>query len=223
MHDNGNPRITLTPYQAIIFDFDGVVVDSVHIKTEAFAELYRHCGEQIRQQVVEYHLLHGGKSRYEKIRYYQEQLLRQPLDEAQLAEMGRQFSSLVVDKVVSANYIPGALDFIKKMRVDRKLFIVTGTPQNEINEILSRRGLDDYFELSLGTPTKKNQNVQKVINDYDLDRETSLMFGDSLTDYEAAKDCGIDFIGVAFNQPNRLLERHPELPFITDFQRFLSD
>ena len=53
----------------IIFDFDGVITDSVNIKKEAFAELYSKYGSRIQKKVVNHHLEHGGISRFDKIKY----------------------------------------------------------------------------------------------------------------------------------------------------------
>ena len=55
--------------QAIIFDFDGVIADSVNIKTVAFAEIYEPFGNHISELVVSHHLINGGMSRYEKFKY----------------------------------------------------------------------------------------------------------------------------------------------------------
>ena len=54
----------------IVFDFDGVVLDSVEIKTNAFAEIYSEYGSEIVSKVVEYHKRNGGLSRFEKFKYY---------------------------------------------------------------------------------------------------------------------------------------------------------
>ena len=54
----------------IIYDFDGVICDSVNVKTEAFAKIYSEYGHSIVSKVVDYHNLHGGISRYEKIQVF---------------------------------------------------------------------------------------------------------------------------------------------------------
>ncbi|MCX5934210.1 MAG: hypothetical protein NTU99_05390, partial [Pseudanabaena sp. LacPavin_0818_WC45_MAG_42_6] len=51
-------------YDAIVFDFDGVLVESVDVKTQAFGTLYAEYGDLIVEQVKAYHLLHGGVSRF---------------------------------------------------------------------------------------------------------------------------------------------------------------
>ena len=54
----------------IFFDFDGVIAESVKAKSDAFAEIYRPYGSKIVSQVVEYHNLNGGVSRYDKFKYF---------------------------------------------------------------------------------------------------------------------------------------------------------
>ena len=54
-----------------IFDFDGVIAESVSAKTDAFREMYLPYGEEIANQVVDYHINHGGVSRFEKFKYWE--------------------------------------------------------------------------------------------------------------------------------------------------------
>ena len=49
---------------ALIFDFDGVLADSVEVKTRAFAKLFQSYGPEIEDRVVKYHRNNGGMSRY---------------------------------------------------------------------------------------------------------------------------------------------------------------
>ena len=56
--------------KAIIFDYDGVIAESVNVKTEAFAEMYKPYGESILKKVVSHHEANGGISRFEKFRIY---------------------------------------------------------------------------------------------------------------------------------------------------------
>ena len=59
----------LPRFEAIFFDFDGVLVESVDIKTTAFARLYAGHGEPVADAVVAYHRQNMGTSRFVKFRY----------------------------------------------------------------------------------------------------------------------------------------------------------
>ncbi|MBT7899475.1 MAG: HAD hydrolase-like protein, partial [Candidatus Marinimicrobia bacterium] len=58
--------------KGIIFDFDGVIADSVQVKTDAFASLYEQYGDNIVTKVIEHHEANGGMSRFKKIKLYHE-------------------------------------------------------------------------------------------------------------------------------------------------------
>ena len=63
--------------KTIIFDFDGIILESVDAKTNGFRLLFSKYGNQISDKVVEYHLLNTGISRYEKFKYYFKHYLKE--------------------------------------------------------------------------------------------------------------------------------------------------
>ena len=75
-------------WQAIIFDFDGVIAESGKIKTQAFAELYRPHGDEIVAQVVQFHTQNGGMSRYRKFRHFQEHFLQATANRSRRKSIG---------------------------------------------------------------------------------------------------------------------------------------
>lgn len=186
----------LTNWQAIIFDFDGVIAESSEIKTQAFAELYRPYGDAVVSEVVKYHNLHGGLSRYHKFRYYQQHLLAKPpltLDEEN--ELDRQFSELVVEAVIAAEAVPGANELIRCQAEKIPLFIASGTPEVELKVIVERRGLAPYFTQVRGAPTPKKTLLSEILAAHALTPETVLMIGDARVDFESAEVNGTAFLG----------------------------
>ena len=83
-------------YDAIVFDFDGTLVQSNEIKTWAFGELYKENGEKIVQQIITYHKKHEGVSRFVKFRYWNENLLGQSYTEEIGENLSRTYSQLVL-------------------------------------------------------------------------------------------------------------------------------
>ena len=79
----------------LIYDFDGVICDSVHIKTEAFVELYASYDIEIQQAVKDHHLKHGGISRFEKFNYFESELLGNTITEKRIEELAQSFTLLV--------------------------------------------------------------------------------------------------------------------------------
>jgi phosphoglycolate phosphatase-like HAD superfamily hydrolase len=183
-------------WHAIIFDFDGVVVESGEIKTQAFANLYRDYGETVMAEVAKYHVLNGGMSRYEKFRYFQEKLLEKPpLTPDEERQLDRRFSELVMEAVIASDAVPGAAELIRKEAGRIPLFVASGTPEEELNTIVIRRGLASYFTAVRGSPTPKQRLIADILSVYGLSAERVLMIGDALIDYQSAQLNNVSFLG----------------------------
>ena len=187
-------------WQAVFFDFDGVILDSVDAKTQAFASMYRNYGTDIEKAVVEYHMAHGGVSRFEKFKYYHEQLLNKPVSEEELQELGTQFSDLALEKVLNALFIEGAHETLREL-VEKNIpaFVVSGTPDEEIKLIVEKRGLSKYFREVHGSPRHKDELISDISQRFSLKPEKCLFIGDAMTDYKAAKATGVHFLGVVLS------------------------
>lgn len=182
--------------KGIIYDFDGVICDSVNVKTEAFSEMYKLYGEEVQSQVVRYHLMHGGVSRFDKIKYFHNNFLGKKISNIEIDELAEQFSLLVKEKVISSKFIKGADIFLEKNCRDFIQFICTGTPENEIVDICDRRNLSGYFEGIYGSPKKKIGIIDLILFKTGIKPSHFLYFGDAITDYEAAKTFDMPFVGI---------------------------
>jgi beta-phosphoglucomutase-like phosphatase (HAD superfamily) len=184
-------------YQWFFFDFDGVIADSVHIKTEAFADLFREYGPKVVRQVVTHHKNNGGISRYEKFKYYYSNFLHKPISDAEMKRLDRRLNELVLDKVVNCPLIPGVIEFLAALHKARKrCFVVSGTPQKEMRRIVRLKRLLGFFAAVTGSPTGKTTNLRSLMRRFHADPKRSVYFGDAKSDLEAAQTCGIEFIGV---------------------------
>ena len=209
--------------KAIIFDFDGVLVESVDIKTEAFRELFKSYPAHL-QEFIRYHLLNGGVSRFEKIRYFYKKFLNTKISEDELKKLCEQYSQLVVEKVLRAPYVPGAEALLKACWRSYTMFVVSGTPQEEMCAIVQERGLADFFKEVYGSPSTKSRLVKKILKTHVLHPEETIFIGDSLTDLSAAKESRIRFIARTSSEKMDWLndetviatfpDLHTALPFI---------
>jgi HAD superfamily hydrolase (TIGR01549 family) len=188
-------------YDAIVFDFDGVLVESVDVKTQAFGALYAEYGDRIVEQVKAYHLLHGGVSRFDKFRYYQEVLLGKDLTQEEETRLGDLFSQYVEDAVVGAVYVSGAYEFLEANYQSIPLFVASGTPDQELKRIVSRRNMAHYFVSVHGSPAKKGDIIQDILSKYSFDPDRVLMVGDAIADYEGAIAAGVKFVGRVLQYP----------------------
>nr|WP_321401697.1 HAD hydrolase-like protein [uncultured Desulfobacter sp.] len=182
--------------EALFFDFDGVIVDSTRTKKKAFEILFKDFPDEIVNAVVHYHTLHGGISRVEKIRHAHEKIIKAPLTEAQVMEWADRYSDLVVQDVICAPWINGAKDFLDVYASKFPVFMVSGTPEPELKHIVEQRNIGHYFKEILGSPVKKPEHIRSLLEKYGFRAKQCVFIGDALTDYNAALETGLHFIGI---------------------------
>ncbi len=194
---NGESEAPDGPVEVVVFDFDGVLVDSVDVKTRAFVALYESYGPQVAEQVRAHHLAHGGISRYVKFEYYERVLLGREPTRERLEELADAFARLVVDQVVAAPEVPGASGLLDELDGRVPLHVASGTPEVELLEIVRRRGWDGHFESVRGTPATKAEILSGISAEWAVDPSRMLMIGDATTDLDGAWAAGTQFVGLA--------------------------
>jgi phosphoglycolate phosphatase-like HAD superfamily hydrolase len=182
--------------KGIIFDFDGVICDSVNVKTEAFALMYRKYGDEVVSRVIQFHHDNGGISRHEKFRYFHKEFLGISLTDEEVIKMSDDFSSIVLQRIINSPYLPGVMEFIQRKSFNSMLFICTGTPETEIKIILEAKKINKYFKSVYGSPKTKTVIIQEIMKSYNLLNTQLEFYGDATTDYNAALENDIKFIGV---------------------------
>ena len=179
--------------KGIIFDFDGVIVESSDIKTEAFRELFQGYPQKVRA-ILDYHLLNGGISRYVKFRYIYEHILGHKLAKNKEIELGKVFSQIVFKKVLLAPLVAGTREFLKNNKHRYQFFIVSGTPQGELHKLIIAKLLQGYFVEIHGSPTEKIDIINNIMQKYSFKRDNVVYVGDSESDRLAAKKARLVFI-----------------------------
>ena len=176
--------------RAAVFDFDGVVLESADIKTNAFRRLF-----DGNPAAVAYHLEHQGVSRYAKFRHITTEILGETYTEADERRLGKRFSELVLDEVLACPFVPGAQALLERRASELPLFVASGTPEGELRTIASARGVACWFTGIYGTPTTKAEIIGRVLDQTALAPDDVVMIGDARTDLEGAQTAGARFIG----------------------------
>ena len=184
-------------WQAVFFDFDGVILDSVDIKTEAFAKMFSSFGPDVEAEVVAYHLANGGISRFEKFRYFYKNILKQEISRQDLYRLGDVFAELVLKEVLAAPFVAGTLETLNQIKEDKiPAYIVSGTPQEEIAYIVGKKGLSYFFNEIHGSPRQKDEIISQILAKNNFQCSHCLFIGDALSDYHAAQKTGVCFLGI---------------------------
>ena len=181
--------------KAIFFDFDGVLVESVLLKEKAFRDLFAVYGDDVVRQVIELHRELGAISRVIKIERIHRDLLGHPLSDDELQQWAHRYTDTVEKAVVSCPVVTGAETVLQAQSMQADLFVISGTPEDEMRRIVTARGWNHYFTSVHGSPRLKADIVTDLLQRHKLAAADCLFVGDTFTDHDAAIATGVPFVG----------------------------
>lgn len=188
--------ISFQSVQAAFFDFDGVLIDSVPLKSEAYRILFQPFGEDAVKEIESYHAAHGGVDRYRKIAHVLTKIGSDSNAEI-VNKLAERFSSLTLDAAVQAPLIQGPWDLLLQLREKRvPCFIVSGTPVTDLTTIVEKRGMKQYFQEICGSPETKPEILKRILNRDGFSPSKCVFLGDAATDFHAAIEAQMIFIGI---------------------------
>lgn len=181
--------------RALFFDFDGVLVESLDVKVEAFRKVYAPHGASIERQAIDYYVRETGVPRLRRFRHCHKHLLGRDLTNDEVQALSDQFGGMVEDLVVACDGVPGAREFLEAFSATIPCFVVSATPDAELKRILRRRRMNHFFAAAYGSPPDKPEVLAEVLAARRMTGADTIMVGDGLADYRAATKNGIRFIG----------------------------
>lgn len=199
----------------LFWDFDGVIKDSVGIKSDAFERLFVPYGTEVAARVREHHERHGGMSRFSKIPLYLS-WAGVTVSAAETERYCRLFAAAVRQAVIDAPWVVGAREYLETNCTRQRFVLLTATPQGEIEHILAAVGIAHCFQEVHGAPTAKAEAIASVLIRWGCRCESALVIGDSQFDYEAAVASGVDFL-LRKTSVNQDLQRTYAGPQCQDF------
>ena len=179
--------------KAIIFDFDGVLVESAHIKTEAFRKLFSRWPDKVDEGVA-FHLKNMGISRYIKFKYFYENIIRERYSEEIGLKLGSEFSDIVLDEIKIAPFVIGVKTFLEICHLKYSFYIASGTPDEELREIVSFKRIDRYFDGIFGSSPTKTEIINNILGTDTLKNNMVVFVGDTVSDKKAAENTGVHFV-----------------------------
>ena len=190
--------------RVLILDFDGVIVESNDVKTEAFRELFSRFPEH-SEAMMAYHQSHVSVTRFAKFDHLL-RLVGGPDDSGLRSYLADEFSRLVSEQMLCVPLVPGAEAFLHKATTKIPVYLASVTPFEELWTTLCRRKLDHWFRGVYGCPPwTKPKAIRDVLDRERVTPEEVLLVGDSAGDQRAALETGIQFLardsGLSFDNP----------------------
>jgi len=138
------------------FDFDGVILDSLDIKEEGFRKIFINYSHSQVEKLIIYHNNNLGKSRFIKIKYFYNQILKKEISSKMINNYANLFSIIMRKNLNDkSRLISDAINFIKKEYKINNLFIVSGTEDKELKWLCHSLGIKKYFLEICGSPVSK--------------------------------------------------------------------
>lgn len=185
----------LSDYRSLVFDCDGVLLDSNRVKTDAFYQAALPFGESAANALVRYHVANGGVSRYRKFEYFLSEIVRHE-DMEPLNELLSRYAERVREGLLACRVADG-LGELRSALPKSNWMIVSGGDQGELREVFEARGLSHYFSGGIfGSPTDKQEILSRELNCGNLVLP-AVFLGDSRYDYESAMKFGLDFVFIS--------------------------
>ena len=185
----------------ILWDFDGVIIDSLAIRDYGFREIFKEFDKQSVDKLIQYHNYNGGLSRFHKIEYFFNEILKQNITQDEILQYANKFTTIMRQELCNPEYlIANTIQFIKENYENYNFHIVSGSEHNELNFLCQKLDLSQYFISINGSPTPKNQLIKNLLESYNYNINQTILIGDSINDYEAASVNKIGFYG--FNNEN---------------------
>lgn len=200
-------REILESTPTLVLDFDGTLVDSNQIKIEAFAATFSEYEDRLHEIMAYCSALHHTP-REEKFRHVCTKILKVPYTTGLREKFLKKYADHTTAQVIAAPEIPGGLRFLKRFSAEKKLSLLSSTPQDILVSILEARGMKEYFQTVRGAPVNKTDWLKPYAG-------KAIFFGDTLQDAASAREAGVVFVGVANPQLKQ------EGYFINNFKELL--
>ena len=205
----------------IIFDYDGIIVNSVNIKTIVFKQMYRRYGYDIVKKVEKYHIQNGGVNRIDKFKYFHKKFLKKNISNIEVKKLSLQFSNLVYKKIINCPNIFGVKALLNYFKNSKIIAVNSATPIKELKKIIEKRNEKKFFNSICGFPYKKQKNLKILLKRHKIKKKDAIFFGDSLQDYLSAKKVSMDFVWVGKSIKTNIKHIDTNILYIKNFSKII--
>lgn len=187
--------MNLDAYNTLVFDCDGVILDSNQVRARAFYNAALPYGRQHAAALQAYHIRHGGVSRYVKFEILLRDMVGVAVTEQAMQALLHAFTTEATIGLLSCPIAPG-LEALRQATPHARWILVSGADEQELRNVFAQRNIAAWFDGGIfGSPCNKDDILLRELDRGNL-HQPALFFGDSRYDHQAATAAGLDFIFV---------------------------
>ena len=188
----------------VLFDFDGVLADSLDLYAEAVARCLERIGTPIVKNREDYLALFEGN--------FYESMAARGVDLAA-------FAQAAMDILPGIDYgamkpFDGLIPVLDALQKDHLLAVISSNGSRTIRRMLERFGFDPYFEEILGSDFlfSKKEKIDHALAKYGIPPERAFYIGDTVGDIKEARSAGVRTVAVTWgwHSRERLVAARPD-------------
>jgi len=190
--------MTLTNIRAVVFDMDGVLIDSHPAHLSAWKAFLRSMGKELSDDELSFIL--EGRTRNEILRHFLGNL-----EDSELQEYGKRKDEIFRATEHQIQAVPGVIDFLRALNRNGVVSAVA-TSASEIRTVstIERMGLAEHFEAIITASDVAAGKPHPTVYRLACERLTvaparALAFDDAPAGIQSAKLAGLRCIGVSSN------------------------
>lgn len=220
------PSAPQRPYQLLIFDWDGTLMDSSARIVQCMHHAARHLQLDLAAEDQIRHVI-GLSLEVATERLYP------GLDEEQFQQFVTEFRSQSLGSSLQASQLfNGTRDVLRTLsQQGYYLAVATGKSRRGLDQDMLTHEVQDLFPISRTadeTFSKPHpQMLEEILTDHDLEASAALMIGDTEYDLQMALNAGMDALAVSYgvHDAARLLKLQPQglIGSISELPGWLSD
>ena len=187
--------LPLSQYKTLVFDCDGVVLNSNQLKIQAYFDVAIKFGanEVQAQALVDHHVRLGGISRYPKFEYFLRDIMQLEVTDQTMQTLLDTFTAEVKRLLTDCEIAPDLMG-VRDANPNAKWMIISGGDQAELRDIFQQRGIDTLFDAGIyGSPDNKDAILAREVGLGHI-TQPALFIGDSRYDHQASTNAGLDFV-----------------------------
>jgi beta-phosphoglucomutase len=186
----------MAQFKGVVFDFDGVVVDSHPVHLRAWKKFLESVGKTVAEEQLQFVL--DGRTRNDILRHFLGELR-----EDELVEYGQEKEQMFRNDAANVKLIDGVLSFLQDLN-DAQLIlgVASSGSRNRVDLLLRQLDLKKHFRIVVTgddvAEGKPNPALfLRASQDLGIEPFDLLVFEDAVSGVRAARAAGMGCIGIA--------------------------
>jgi phosphoglycolate phosphatase len=196
MHDKYTVGKLLSNYNLIIFDLDGVIVDSANLKIACMREALDDFDSNLVEPFLkEFSKAFGRTRQFHFKKFYNTYLGCIDNFEDFYTCYAKRYSDLLQDRYILAELCEHASETIGQLAAcGAHLYVATGTVTEEAERVLRVKKLHHHFDGIFGAPLMKSYSINQILSNTQIAKQKAIMIGDATYDRNSAFENQISFL-----------------------------